>query len=148
MPSLILPPAPDKPERLRSFALGPQLHTWSDAFQPELLGTATAAMQAVRDLVEAAVERLATLTSTRGCGLYTLEEEHAEEMRLTLLLERQVAMLDRLGAFHARTTSVSAAALLHAMTRGRLASDPERIERNATPRRSLGSASDMVASDG
>jgi hypothetical protein len=108
------------------------------------LDTASQALANVQSLVASTAQQLQALSDRTGAGLFTEEEDKAEELRLTLLLERQVAMLEKLGTFHSRTTSVSAAALLHAMTRGRLASDPERIERNATPRRSLGSASDMV----
>jgi hypothetical protein len=148
MPVLTLPPAvPSKPQHLRAFALGPMLHQWSEDFQPEMLDTATKAMQILQGLVERVSGQLAELSDSCSVGLWTLDEMREEETRLTILLERQVAMLDRLGAFHQRTTSVSAAALLHAMTRGQLASESGRTERNATPRRSLASASDQVITE-
>ena len=143
-----LPVAPSKPQHLRAFALGPQLHQWSEAFQPELLGTADLALANVQRLMESVSQQRQALSDRRGCCLFTTDEDAAEEVRLTQQLERAVTMLDRLGAFHARTTSVSAAALLHAMTRGRLASDSAVHERSVTPRRTLGSASDLVVHEG
>ena len=143
--TMALPPqAPSKPQHLRAFALGPMLHAWSEDFQPKLLETAQSALENVQSLILSGTNAIADLAVIRGTGILSLEEERAEETRITIQIERCVAMLDRLGAFHQRTTSVSAAALLHAMTRGNLTDSVERQERNASPRRRLASASDLV----
>ena len=139
-----LPFAPDRPDRLRAFALGPLLLQWSDSFQPDLLDSASQALDSVRALILSASAQLEGLTASKAAGLYTAEEIAAEESRLTALLDRQIAMLERLGNFHARATSVSAAALLHAMTRGDLSGPAIRQERDVAPRRSLASASDLL----
>ena len=101
-------------------------------------------MRGLDSLIKSGLAAIDTLTASKAAGLFTPQECQDEEQRITLLLERQLAMLDRLSAMHARATSVSAAALLHAMTRGDLASVQGRPERDASPRRSLASASDLV----
>jgi hypothetical protein len=109
-----------------------------------MLETASDALQMVRELVLSASQQLESLQVIKGSGIISQDEERAEEMRLTIMLERAVAMLEKLGTFHQRTTAVSAAALVFAMNRGNLTDSAERQERNASPRRRLASASDMV----
>ncbi len=139
---LALPPVPDRASALRRFALGPLLSDWSEAFQPEILVNADKAMSLVSSQLSAVIEQQSQLEARRGGLLFSDDEDKAEEMRLVILAEKLTATLDRLAGMHAKTVAVSAAALLHAMTRGSITE--ERQERDASPRRRMASGADQV----
>jgi hypothetical protein len=128
-------PSPDKPGQLRRFALGPQLHDWSNRFQPSLLSTADQALATLQS-------QLNTIQSDiQALDPFITEDYKSEQTRLNLALASVIGSIEKLGAFHARLTAVSAAALLHAMTRGSIT---EHTERDASPRRRLSSAAGQV----
>lgn len=129
---------------LQAFALGPVLHEWASRFQPTLLDTAASAMDATQSLVNQCASDISTLSTLKGSGILSEAEEQEEMLRLTCLLERQVAVLEKLGNFHQRAVAVSAAALLHAMTRGNLVRESASDSRPANVRRTLSSAASQV----
>jgi hypothetical protein len=135
--NLITPPVPDKPLQLRRFALGAELHDWSKRFQPSLLQAADSALASLHEQLEQVQRDLSSLDPL----LTGPQEYQAEQTRLNNLLSSLIGSIEKLGNFHGKLTAVSAAALLHAMTRNGLA---DTVERDATPRRRLGSAAGQV----
>jgi TolA-binding protein len=128
-------PSPDKVNQLKRFAHGQALHDWSNRFQPQLLNTADVALQTLQ-------EQLSTIQSDiQALDPFITENYSSEQTRLNLALASVIGSIEKLGAFHARLTAVSAAALLHAMTRGSIT---EHTERDASPRRRLSSAAGQV----
>ena len=134
---------PSQADRLRAWALGPQLVRFSDKFQPQVLDASLTAIETVEsELVDCkqALMKLRLYGETFNPLSGPDDETQAEEFRLLLKLEKLVSMLDKLTGIHAKLTSVSAAALLASMTRPNFvrpdAEDKPAI-RNVNPQRRL-----------
>lgn len=141
--ALSMAKVPSQADRLRSWALGPQLVHFSDKFQPRILDSSMDAVETVQaELLECkqALMKLRLYGETFNPLSGPDHETQSEEFRLLLKLEKLVGMLDKLTGIHAKLTSVSAAALLASMTRPNFvrpdAEDRPAI-RNANPQRRL-----------
>lgn len=134
--SLAISGVPNGVEKLKAWALGPQIYHWAKDFQPKLLTAADRTLESLHKSIADCEDRAETLKALMDAQLLPDEDMMAEYGRITHLREKNVAMLEKLANVHGKLTAVSTAALLASMTRPSISGIPdEPAMRDANPRR-------------
>ena len=134
---------PDKARALRAWALGPELMEWSEQFTPTILEKSDVAINQIGRAMDRIDSQMDMLEGSDD------DASRAEEMRLTILREKNVAMLARMVKIHGTLTAGGVAAMfasLHAprTTTNNIVNVTGHDPTVPFPRRTLGSAEDQI----
>lgn len=135
---------PDNARKLKAWALGPELLEWSERFTPSLLEKGNTALTQIGNALSNIDSQMDMLYGA------TDDDSKADEMRLTILREKNINMLSSLVKMHATMTSGGVAAMFAALHKP-VANTTNNVvnmihhDTGATyTRRTLGSAEDQV----
>jgi hypothetical protein len=146
MNDLQLPAMPSKLRRLKEFALGDGLATWSEKFEPGVTQAADNLLETLNKSIIETSRQLDDLRELMKCEILPDSIQEEREAYLLNTLDKQISMLSRLSGVHNKLTAVSVAAMVAALTRPNIKDLPGDgpafqnggMVRDVTPRRVLG----------
>jgi uncharacterized membrane-anchored protein len=146
MSEVAIPAFPSKLRRLKEWALGDGLATWSEEFQPSVTSAADSLLETLKKSITETSRQLSDLHDLMRLEILPALDQYEQEDRLLNTLDRQINMLGKLSGIHNKLTAVGVAAMVAALTRPNIKDLPgdgpgfqsSGTVRDVTPRRALG----------